>query len=582
MKFLLTYISIVSKNCLVLFLLAITSSMYAQLDFRVVNPSTISQPFDFTYTSNSSYIDAWGGDIEAPGFLLEGSLELIEEDTLGCETYTEDLSDKIAFIYRGECSFYDKIYQAQLNGAKAVVIVNNEDGELFFMTGGETAYLVNIPAILISKSDGAILREAINETSVDVVLRNLQNYFQYNLSLDSDYTLIPHEYATPQSMVSATNPYWIDLGAFVINRGSNDISAANLHAKVIYLDSVFAECSLTRLVSSGDTVFFDLPDFSFDNLDIGKYELVYYTDIPENPDQDKYYDTLKYTFEITQNRFSLCPLDSVGEPITNHYTTSAVSDLSSFTQCIKFENSNASEIAAEGIFFSVKNELDDIDQEEILISCFQWNNNFNDELENINENFSDLILKSENYYILESELQSGDFYAPFENLISLENDTKYLFCLNPLSTPDLLIGYNKNRDYTLNNYAFSESVNPIEIISFMNPQSHWYNGFSSGITPAFAIKFVDSDFLSVKEVNEKKIKIYPNPVNDVLTVYVGIADQVKKIEVIDVMGKIVLKSEVELINNQTNINVDQLEKGVYLVKVIFNDNQVNVYNILIQ
>lgn len=582
MKFLLTYISIVSKNCLVLFLLAITSSMYAQLDFRVVNPSTISQPFDFTYTSNSSYIDAWGGDIEAPGFLLEGSLELIEEDTLGCETYTEDLSDKIAFIYRGECSFYDKIYQAQLNGAKAVVIVNNEDGELFFMTGGETAYLVNIPAILISKSDGAILREAMNETSVDVVLRNLQNYFQYNLSLDSDYTLIPHEYATPQSMVSATNPYWIDLGAFVINRGSNDISAANLHAKVIYLDSVFAECSLTRLVSSGDTVFFDLPDFSFDNLDIGKYELVYYTDIPENPDQDKYYDTLKYTFEITQNRFSLCPLDSVGEPITNHYTTSAVSDLSSFTQCIKFENSNASEIAAEGIFFSVKNELDDIDQEEILISCFQWNNNFNDELENINENFSDLILKSENYYILESELQSGDFYAPFENLISLENDTKYLFCLNPLSTPDLLIGYNKNRDYTLNNYAFSESVNPIEIISFMNPQSHWYNGFSSGITPAFAIKFVDSDFLSVKEVNEKKIKIYPNPVNDVLTVYVGIADQVKKIEVIDVMGKIVLKSEVELINNQTNINVDQLEKGVYLVKVIFNDNQVNVYNILIQ
>ena len=582
MKFLLTYIYIVSKNCLVLFLLAITSSMYAQLDFRVVNPSTISQPFDFTYTSNSSYIDAWGGDIEAPGFLLEGSLELIEEDTLGCETYTEDLSDKIAFIYRGECSFYDKIYQAQLNGAKAVVIVNNEDGELFFMTGGETAYLVNIPAILISKSDGAILREAMNETSVDVVLRNLQNYFQYNLSLDSDYTLIPHEYATPQSMVSATNPYWIDLGAFVINRGSNDISAANLHAKVIYLDSVFAECSLTRLVSSGDTVFFDLPDFSFDNLDIGKYELVYYTDIPENPDQDKYYDTLKYTFEITQNRFSLCPLDSVGEPITNHYTTSAVSDLSSFTQCIKFENSNASEIAAEGIFFSVKNELDDIDQEEILISCFQWNNNFNDELENINENFSDLILKSENYYILESELQSGDFYAPFENLISLENDTKYLFCLNPLSTPDLLIGYNKNRDYTLNNYAFSESVNPIEIISFMNPQSHWYNGFSSGITPAFAIKFVDSDFLSVKEVNEKKIKIYPNPVNDVLTVYVGIADQVKKIEVIDVMGKIVLKSEVELINNQTNINVDQLEKGMYLVKVIFNDNQVNVYNILIQ
>jgi hypothetical protein len=556
--------------------------MYAQLDFRVVNPSTISQPFDFTYTSNSSYIDAWGGDIEAPGFLLEGRLELIEEDTLGCETYTENLSDKIAFIYRGECSFYDKIYQAQLHGAKAVVIVNNEDGELFFMTGGETAYLVNIPALLISKSDGALLREVMNETSVDVVLRNLQNYFQYNLSLDSDYTLIPREYATPQSMVSATNPYWIDLGAFVINRGSDDVSDANLHAKVIYLDSVFAECSLTSLVSSGDTVFFDLPDFSFDSLDIGKYELVYYTDITENPDQDRYYDTLKYTFEITQNRFSLCPLDSYGEPITNHYTTSAVSDLSSFTQCIKFENSNASEIAAEGMFFSVENELDDIDQEEILISCFQWNNNFDSDLENINENFSDLILKSENYYILEGSLQSGDFYAPFENLIPLENDTKYLFCINPISTPDLLIGYNKNRDYTLNNYAFSESVNPIEIISFMNAQPHWYNGFSSRITPAFAIYFVNSNLLGVKEIEDTEIKIYPNPANNVLTVYVDSAVKIQKIEVIDVMGKIVLKSEVELINNQTNINIEQLEKGMYLVKVISNDNQVDVFNIVKQ
>ena len=54
----------------------------------------------------------------------------------------------------------------------------------------------------------------------------------------------------------------------------------------------------------------------------------------------------------------------------------------------------------------------------------------------------------------------------------------------------------------------------------MNPQSQWYNGFSSGITPGIAINFVDSDFLNVKEINNQKIKIYPNPIieNNWLTI----------------------------------------------------------------
>lgn len=578
----LTYISILFKKLPLIVLIAITVNVNAQLDFRGISPSEVAFPFEFTYTSNSSYTDSWGGDIETPGFSLEGSLELIEQDTLGCGSYTKDLSNKIAFIYRGECSFYDKIYQAQLHGAKGVVIVNNEDGELFFMTGGETSYLVNIPAILISKHDGELLRSVMNDTTVDVMLRNIQNYFQYNLSLEEDYSLIPKNYAIPQSTITENSPYSIDLGAFVINRGSNDISEAHLHAKILKGDSILSEAFVSRSIVSEDTVFFDLPVVSFDSLEIGTYELQYFTDIPENPDQDKYYDTLKYTFEITQSRFSLCPLDAFGEPITNHYTTSAVSDLSSFTQCIKFENSNASELAAEGIFFSVENEVETIDQEEILISCFQWNNDFNDELENINNNFSDLILKSENYYTLEGEVQSEDFYAPFENLISLENDIKYLFCINPISTPDLLIGYNKNRDYTLNNYAFSESVNPIEIISFMNAQPHWYNGFSSGITPAFAINFVDSDLVNIKEINDEKIKIYPNPIIENNWLTIENTNEVNEIYVIDISGKVLKSSQIVGLQQEIKINFQDVQKGMYLVKVISNDNQVSTFHVVKQ
>ena len=578
----LTYISILFKKLPLIVLIAITSNVNAQLDFRGISPSEVAFPFEFTYTSNSSYTDSWGGDIETPGFSLEGSLELIEQDTLGCGSYSKDLSNKIAFIYRGECSFYDKIYQAQLHGAKGVVIVNNEEGELFFMTGGETSYLVNIPAILISKSAGAILRDAMNETTVDVILRNIQDYFEYNLSLESDYTLIPREYATPQAMISDDSPYSIDLGAFVINRGSNDASEANLHARIIYLDSVFSECSLTRSVPSGDTVFFDLPDVSFGSLEIGKYELVYFTDISDNEDQDTYYDTLKYSFEITNNRFSLCPLDSESEPVSNHYTTTAISDLSSFTQCIKFENPKASELAAEGIYFSVENELYSVDQEEFLISCFQWNNNFNSNLESTTENFSDLTLLDEKYYILDGNLQKENIYVPFNSLVPLKDSMKYLFCINPFSTPDLLIGYNKKRDYTLNNYVFSESVNPIEIISFMNPQPQWYNGFSSGITPGIAINFVDSDFLNVKEINNQKIKIYPNPIIENNWLTIENTTEVNEIYVIDISGKVLKRNQIVGLQQEVKINFQDLQKGMYLVKVISNDNQVSTFHVVKQ
>lgn len=565
---------------LLFFILSYNS--FSQLEFRGVSPSSIAQPFEFSYTSNTEYIDAWGGEIETPGFSLEGSLELIEEDTLGCGTYSEDLTNKIAFIYRGECTFFEKIYAAQTNGAKAVVIVNNVDEELFFMTGGQTSYLVNIPAILISKQDGEILRNAMENNTVEVMLRNIQNYFQYNLALESNFSLIPKAYATPQLTIDAENPFLLDLGAFLFNRGSNDVSNAHLHAQVTLYDSVLSECISVGSITSGDTLFFDLPTISFDNLEIGKYQLIYYSDIENYLDEDPYSDTLTYNFEVTEDRFSLCPLNSLNEPDANHYTTSSVSNLASFKQCIKYESAKASEVAAEGLFFSVQNEYSSLNNQEVLISCFQWNNEYNGDLINLSGNFTDLSLIDESYYIIEEDLQMENIYAPFNQLIELENNTKYLFCITPISTPDLLIGYNNNLDYSLNNYAFSESVNPIEINSYNDPQPHWYNGFSSGITPAIAISLVNSNLLDISEDKVSTINVYPNPLTNVLTISLESIENHANIEIIDLTGKTVLNQNIELINNHSNINVEHLEKGMYLLKVTSNDNEISIFNIVKQ
>ncbi len=65
----------------------------------------------------------------------------------GCETI-DDLTGKIVLIDRGNCTFTQKALNAQVAGAIAVVICNNESGNSFMMPGSTNGQLV-IPAMLL-------------------------------------------------------------------------------------------------------------------------------------------------------------------------------------------------------------------------------------------------------------------------------------------------------------------------------------------------------------------------------------------------------------------------------------------------
>ena len=79
--------------------------------------------------------------------------------TLGCDTSnytTQDLTGKIAVIYRGNCEFGLKAYNAQKRGAIGVIIINHT-GEAVNMAGAAYGTLVNIPVIMIGRNDGDLL-----------------------------------------------------------------------------------------------------------------------------------------------------------------------------------------------------------------------------------------------------------------------------------------------------------------------------------------------------------------------------------------------------------------------------------------
>jgi hypothetical protein len=79
----------------------------------------------------------------------------------------------------------------------------------------------------------------------------------------------------------------------------------------------------------------------------------------------------------------------------------------------------------------------------------------------------------------------------------------------------------------------------------------------------------------VNENTDIVIGIYPNPVNEALTVY-GL-DKDVTLELYDVAGKLVLS---ERINGTTTINTTCLDQGIYILKLISNNKLIKVNRVI--
>lgn len=80
------------------------------------------------------------------------------------------------------------------------------------------------------------------------------------------------------------------------------------------------------------------------------------------------------------------------------------------------------------------------------------------------------------------------------------------------------------------------------------------------VTPAFGV--------GVDDVQSQSVSMYPNPVNDIITVA---AANTALIEIADISGRAVLTANSQ--NNTTQINVGDLPTGIYVVKLFNNEKQ---------
>lgn len=84
--------------------------------------------------------------------------------------------------------------------------------------------------------------------------------------------------------------------------------------------------------------------------------------------------------------------------------------------------------------------------------------------------------------------------------------------------------------------------------------------FSGNIADVFIVKFIETTLTADDIITDTKIRIYPNPVNDILNIQS--ANPVKKISVKDMQGKLI-----QTASNTNKISLASLPKAMYLVQV---------------
>ena len=128
---------------------------------------------------------------------IEGELVLVDDDvdttSDGCDSLVnaDEVSGKIAFVQRGECTFEIKVANAEDAGAVAVVVYNLA-GDPIVMNGTEDS--AGIPAVMIGQAEG------------NLILAELDDLLPVNVLLDKDLFLTENDSGNAMASFSSRGP----------------------------------------------------------------------------------------------------------------------------------------------------------------------------------------------------------------------------------------------------------------------------------------------------------------------------------------------------------------------------------------
>ncbi len=558
----------------------------AQVVFYVQPPSVFEGNYTLTYADSAS-ADWSVPNLENPVNAVVGG-ELImaldgsaTEDSLVCDPpVINDITGKVAVLYRGACEFGAKAFAAQEAGAIAVVIINHT-GLPIEMGGGADGANVTIPVVMISQGAGANLRDAILAGGMTVFIGNKNGFYNNDIGIKT-YGPVRARYASNVQMLAQDDTeFEVQTGAWVTNFGSNDQTNVVLSA-IINLDGseLYNESATAVDILSGDSAFVALPTFSQTNYDLGVYEMTYSL-ASDSTDDFPADDMLMANFRMSENLFSYAEIADEAEGPSNVKYTSSTTTGGELHSCIIFQDPNGSRVAPVGLTFSTSTFGEGLDGEVVSVYLYEWTLQFEDVLDPLYTGIDEIdldLLASGVYEYVGDDLSGLNLYVPFEDVIELEDDVRYLMCV---ATESETVRF--GHDVTSMDYQTTQDTY-LQVMYPLSDGAEWFDGgFGTDWVPGISAHLIDVNAVGVDEVsNNIDVTPYPNPAQNMIQIPLNDVNGLTTIQIFNVAGKLVEMQTVSVSAGQVlKVNVSNLENGVYTFGLRYEDGNVSNFNVVI-
>ncbi|HEX4888737.1 MAG TPA: PA domain-containing protein, partial [Luteibaculaceae bacterium] len=499
----------------------------AQVIFNVKTPANLAGNYQLTVATGG-----WGTpDMNIPANAVENQLVFVGPDTLAC-TDPENgaaLAGKIAVLYRGSCEFGAKALRAQTAGAIAVVIINNSGAPVAMGAGAQGAN-VTIPTIMISTSDGALLRNEILAGNVTAFIGTKVGLFANDLGYKENQIVYPGVASIPITMTKQAGQYEVAPGVWVYNFG-NQAQTGSVRATITRAGGtvVYNETQSGLALAPGDSIFASFPVYSPAWTQDFEYTLSY--EITSGGGADGFPDdnAKSAVFTINNTTHSAAPIDfATGLPVANSFIRSGTAAPNRY--CAYMRDTTGSQQRLKGFSFALTpNTGLELTNEFIEIEMYEWNDVFTD----INDaTFEDLNPIAFAEYSYTENLANVSVYAPTSDNIVLQKGQRYLACLKQL-TDNYFIGFNNGRDY---NATIDRYLEPVSVVE--SGGTFFSAGFGTNTTFAMGIH---TEPVNVG-INDNASTLvsgaaYPVPAAKVINIPLGAKKEVSNVIVFDQLGR---------------------------------------------
>jgi len=246
-------------------------------------------------------------------------------------------------------------------------------------------------------------------------------------------------------------------------------------------------------------------------------------------------------------------------------------------------------MVVEGLTFSMSagSDLDPDGLSGVIVDvvAYEWEDEFvdvDDPNFGIAADGSSLNELTAGSYEYPENLENQNIYVPFDDVLALEDDLRYLFCM-AYNQEFVFPGHDaRTMDYTKN---FDTYRQPINVQQGENDAGWSTFGIDSSFSliPAITVSMKDPLWDAInEEVKQVEITPFPNPTANEINIPVGNNYGQTLIDVFDIAGKKVKSVNITTTSFEIiKFNVSDLDNGAYIFKMNFEDGSFSNFNVVV-